>query len=311
MTSFVMLPTMMDAFGGSMYMKIGAFTISGPLPELHEPHAIAMVGPWTDAGRVATLALEDIERQFDAQEFARIADPGSFYDFTRYRPMVHLRDGVRELTVPNTVVSFAHRADGTDLIFVKILEPHMRGETYVEAVTSLLVALGVKRYVWIGSMYDMVPHTRSLLVSGGAMGTAAEKDVLRLRILPTDYVGPSSITFQIVQGAPARGIDAMWSIVHLPQYVQVDEDYVGKVRLMELLRDLYGSSVDDADRERARDQLETINEAMRESTDLVSVVFQFEKYYQSKLDKGTQGLTSLPPDVEDFLSELAGDEEQD
>jgi len=292
-------------------MRIGAFSISGPLPELHEPHAIAMVEPWTDAGRVATLALEDIGRQFGAQELARIANPGSFYDFTRYRPIVHLRDGTRELSVPNTVVSFARRTDGTDLVIVKMLEPHMCGEVYVEEVISLLQALGVRRYVWLGSMYDMVPHTRRLLVSGGAIGAAAEKDVLRLKILPTDYTGPSSITFQIVQKVPARGIDAMWCVVHLPQYVQVDEDYVGKMRLMELLRELYGSSVDETDADRAREQVETINEAMRGSTDLAAVVTQFERHYQSKLDSRKQSDTSLPREVEDFLSELGGDEEQD
>ena len=278
---------------------------------MHEPHAIAMVEPWTDAGRVATLALEDIGRQFGAQELARIANPGSFYDFTRYRPIVHLRDGTRELSVPNTVVSFARQTDGTDLVIVKMLEPHMCGEVYVEEVISLLQALGVRRYVWLGSMYDMVPHTRRLLVSGGAIGAAAEKDVLRLKILPTDYTGPSSITFQIVQKVPARGIDAMWCVVHLPQYVQVDEDYVGKMRLMELLRELYGSSVDETDADRAREQVETINEAMRGSTDLAAVVTQFERQYQSKLDRRKQSDTPLPREVEDFLSELAGDEEQD
>ncbi|TFH35312.1 MAG: PAC2 family protein [Dehalococcoidia bacterium] len=291
-------------------MRIGAFTIDGPLPELHQPHAIAMVGPWTDAGRVATLALEDIERQFGAQEFARIANPGSFYDFTRYRPIARLTDGTRELSVPNTVVSFARRTDDVDLVIVKMLEPHICGEAYVEDVISLLEALGVRRYVWIGSMYDMVPHTRRLLVSGSAIGSAAQRDVLRLKILPSDYEGPSSITFQIVQKAPERTMEVLWCIVHLPQYVQVDEDYVGKVRLMELLQGLYGFSVEDADRERARDQIETIDEAMHGSVELVSVVSQFERHYQSRLNKRRQGFTALPREVEDFLSELGGDEEQ-
>ncbi|MBN1856516.1 MAG: PAC2 family protein [Dehalococcoidia bacterium] len=292
-------------------MRIGAFDIAGPLPELNEPHAIAMVGPWTDAGRVSTLALEDIERQFEAWEVARIATPGSFYDFTRYRPVVHLRDGIRELTVPNTVVTCARRTDGPDLVIVKILEPHMNGETFVDDVIKLLEAVGVRRYVWVGSMYDMVPHTRRLLVSGGAIGAEAEADVLRLKILPSDYTGPSSITFQIIEQSPSRGIEAMWSIVHLPQYVQVDEDYVGKVRLMQLLRELYGVSVDAADEERARDQLDTINEAMGDSSDLSSVVAQFERQYQSKLNRQREGIISLQREVEDFLSEQPDDDNEE
>ena len=292
-------------------MRIGAFSFREPLPELHEPHALAMLRPWTDAGSVGALALLDVEQQCGAQELATLARPGSFYDFTRYRPTVYLREGRRELSVPNTVVSFAQRAEGPDLVIVKMLEPHMFGEVYVESVLSLLKTLGVRRYVWLGSMYDMVPHTRRLLVSGGAVGPAAEEDVRRLDILPTDYQGPSTLTFQIVQRAPLQGMEAMWCIVRLPQYVQVDEDYVGKLRLMELLSELYGVSVDEADVERARDQAGTINEAMHRNPDLAAVVSHFEARYEARLSRREQDLSPLPREVEDFLNALGDGDKAD
>jgi len=292
-------------------MRIGAFSFREPLPELHEPHALAMLRPWTDAGSVGALALLDVEQQFGAQELATLARPGSFYDFTRYRPTVYLREGKRELSVPNTVVSFAQRTQGPDLVVVKMLEPHMFGEVYVESVLSLLKTLGVRRYVWLGSMYDMVPHTRRLIVTGGAIGPAAEDDIRRLGILPTDYQGPSTLTFQIVQRAPLQGMEAMWCIVHLPQYVQVDEDHVGKLRLMELLRDLYDVSVDEADIERARDQTETVDEAMRQNPDLAAVVPHFEARYEAKLDRREEDLSPLPREVEEFLNGLGEGDEAD
>ena len=292
-------------------MRIGAFTFREPLPELHEPHALAMLRPWTDAGSVGALALLDVEQQFGAQELATLARPGSFYDFTRYRPTVYLREGKRELSVPNTVVSFAQRTEGPDLVVVKMLEPHMFGEVYVESVLSLLKTLGVRRYVWLGSMYDMVPHTRRLIVTGGAIGPAAEDDIRRLGILPTDYQGPSTLTFQIVQRAPLQGMEAMWCIVHLPQYVQVDEDHVGKLRLMELLRDLYDVAVDEADIERARDQTETVDEAMRQNPDLAAVVPHFEARYEAKLDRREEDLSPLPREVEEFLNGLGEGDEAD
>ncbi len=285
-------------------MRIGAFSFHEPLPELHQPHALAMLRPWTDAGSVGALALLDIEQQLDAHEFATLARPGSFYDFTRYRPTIYLREGSRELSVPNTVVSFAQRAEGPDLVIVKMLEPHMFGEVYVESILALLKALGVRRYVWLGSMYDMVPHTRRLLVSGGAVGPAAEEDVRRLDILPTNYQGPSSLTFQIVQRASLQGMEAMWCIVHLPQYVRVDEDYVGKLRMMELLSTLYDVSIDEADRERARDQTEAINEAVQRNPDLAAVVPHFESRYEAKLGWKDEELPPLPPEVQDFLNGL-------
>ncbi len=292
-------------------MRIGAFSFREPLPELHEPHALAMLRPWTDAGSVGALALLDVEQQFGAQELATLARPGSFYDFTRYRPTVYLREGKRELSVPNTVVSFAQRTQGPDLVVVKMLEPHMFGEVYVESVLSLLKTLGVRRYVWLGSMYDMVPHTRRLIVTGGAIGPAAEDDIRRLGILPTDYQGPSTLTFQIVQRAPLQGMEAMWCIVHLPQYVQVDEDHVGKLRLMELLRDLYDVSVDEADIERARDQTETVDEAMRQNPDLAVVVPHFEARYEAKLERREEDLSPLPREVEEFLNGLGEGDEAD
>ncbi len=285
-------------------MRIGAFQLSGPLPELREPHALAMLRPWIDAGNVGALGLLEVERQFGSEQIATLARPGSFYDFTRYRPTIFVQDGSRQLSVPNTVVTVARPPDGPDLVIIKMLEPHMFGEVYVDSVLSLLEALGVRRYVWVGSMYDMVPHTRPLLVSGGAIGEGVEKEIRRLKVLPTQYEGPSTLTFEIVQRAPLRGIEAMWCIVHLPQYVSIDEDYAGKMRLMQVLHELYGVHVDENDVERALEQNEAIDIAMRDDPDLALVVPHFEERYENRLEDGGRDVIPLPPDVQQFLREL-------
>jgi len=285
-------------------MRIGAFQVTEPLPTLREPHAIAMLRPWVDAGSVGALALLELERQFDTQQLASLARPGSFYDLTRYRPTVYLRDGVRELSVPNTVVSVARPPEGPDLVVIKMLEPHMFAEVYVESVLSLLQRLGVRRYVWVGSMYDMVPHTRPLLVSGGAIGARAEQEARRLNILPTDYQGPSTLTFQIVQRAPLVGIETMWCIVHLPQYVQVEEDYTGKIRLLQVLQGLYHFEIDVADVERALEQTEAMDRFLAQSPDLAAVLPYFEARYEGRLHSTEHNVAPLPPDVAQFLDEL-------
>jgi len=56
----------------------------------------------------------------------------------------------------------------------------MLGELYVNSVLQLLKAFKVKRYCLLGSMYDMVPHTKKLLVSGGAIGERPNR-ILRKR----------------------------------------------------------------------------------------------------------------------------------
>jgi len=292
-------------------MRIGAFEVADSLPELREPHAIAMLRPWIDAGSVGALTLTELEQQYGSEKLASLARPDAFYDYTRYRPTVFIRDGQRSLSVPNTVVSAVHLPAGRDLVLIKMLEPHMFAGRYIESVLRLLSGLKVSRYYWIGSMYDMVPHTRPLLVSGGAIGREAESDVSRLGILPTDYQGPSTLTFQIVQRAPMLGIESMWSIVHLPQYVQLDEDYVGKVRLLELLSKLYGVKVDESDMDRAREQLDTIEVAMGENPDVASTIPYLESTYQQRLDNQSSASPPLPLDVERFLEQLGDGDGRD
>ena len=292
-------------------MRIGAFEVADSLPELREPHAIAMLRPWIDAGSVGALTLTELEQQYGSEKLASHARPDAFYDYTRYRPTVFIRDGQRSLSVPNTVISAVHLPAGRDLVLIKMLEPHMFAGRYIESVLRLLSGLKVSRYYWIGSMYDMVPHTRPLLVSGGAIGREAESDVSMLGILPTDYQGPSTLTFQIVQRAPMLGIESMWSIVHLPQYVQLDEDYVGKVRLLELLSKLYGVRVDESDLDRAREQLDTIEVAMGENPDVASTIPYLESTYQQRLDNQSSASPQLPLDVERFLEQLGDGDGRD
>ena len=38
-------------------MRIGEFEIDEPIPDLKDPHAIAVLRPWIDVGSVGTLAL--------------------------------------------------------------------------------------------------------------------------------------------------------------------------------------------------------------------------------------------------------------
>ena len=291
-------------------MRIGAFECVEPLPALRSPHALVMLRPWIDAGSVGALALLEIEQHFGVTELCRVARPGSFYDFTRYRPTAYFREDQRELSVPNTVINLVRREQPPDLVTIKMLEPHMFAEVFIDSVLALLGKLGIVRYFWMGSMYDMVPHTRPLLVSGGAYGSVAREDVRRLDVRPTSYQGPSTLTFQIVQRAPLMGIDSMWCVVHLPQYVQVEEDYVGKVRLMEILNTLYGVPIDADDVERAREQTATVDAAVAEDPQLTAALPHIEARYEAQVERAEGATTPLSPELERLLHELADDEDE-
>lgn len=286
---------------------MGAFELNEPVPELKEPHALAMLQPWIDVGSVGTLTLAWLETHFEASEIARLVRPGNFFDFTRYRPTIYYKEGRREVIIPNTYVTCGRQKTGNDFLLIHLLEPHNHGEIYVESVVRLLEKLSVKRYCLLGSMYDLVPHTRPLLVTGGGSGQGVQQELGKRGIESSDYQGPTSITSLVSQRANEMGIETMSLIVHLPQYTQADEDYMGTVRLMQVLGSLYNLPVDAAHLEKAEKQLEQINLALEKNSQLKATLEQLETYYDERTrdkKKKVEGTPKLSPEVENFLSEM-------
>ncbi len=122
-------------------MRVGAFELTDPLPELKEPHVISMLRPWIDVGSVGTIALTKLERYFGAKELGKLARPGNFFDFTRYRPVTRSIEGRRVLNIPNTIINYAIREEPPDLMFFHILEPQSLGEDYTDSILKCWASL--------------------------------------------------------------------------------------------------------------------------------------------------------------------------
>jgi predicted ATP-grasp superfamily ATP-dependent carboligase len=288
-------------------MKIGAFELNEPIPELKDPYVLAILRPWIDVNNVGSLILNGLESELGGKELGRLAKPGNFFDFTRYRPTLYLEDDVRRIRIPNTTLSYAKREDGNDLLFLHLLEPHSLSEVYVDSVLRLLRGLKVKRYILLGSMYDAVPHTRPLVVYGGAIGREAERDLKRSKAQPSDYQGPTTITLLITQRAPEFGIETNWFIVSLPQYISLEEDYLGKVRLMEILNLLFNIPIDRKDFERGAEQLSLINQKVEKTPELRKLVPQLETLYELRITKKEgESMPKLSPELEAILWKIMG-----
>ena len=288
-------------------MRIGAFELNEPVPELNEPYVFATLRPWIDVNNVGTLVLNELENQFGAKELARLAKPGNFFDFTRYRPTLYLEEGIRRVSIPNTTLHYAKREGENDLLFLRLLEPHALSEVYVDSILRLLKALKVKKYCLLGSMYDAVPHTRPLIVNGGAIGRETELDLKKSAAQPSSYQGPTTITILIMQKAPECGIETIWFIVSLPQYVILEEDYLGKVRLMEVLNLLYNLPMDKKDFERAAEQRSFINQKVERSPELKNLLPQLETLYEVRIKtKEGEGMPKLSSDLEEILWKIMG-----
>ncbi|MDM8001179.1 MAG: PAC2 family protein [Dehalococcoidia bacterium] len=289
-------------------MRIGAFEIADPLPELRDPHALAILQPWIDVGNVGTLVLSRLESLLNASDLGRLSRPGTFYDFTRYRPVLYLKEGRRELGIPNTSVSYGRSEGGKDFLLLRLLEPHMQAETYIDSVLELFTTLGVKSYGLLGSMYDMMPHTRPLLVTGSGSNLKVQNEMETAKVQPSEYVGPTTIALLITQNASEMGIETFTMIVHLPQYLAVENDYRGEVRLMEVLGSLYGFPIAQEDLDEAAKQAASVSHVaerlMQQEPRYRPILKHLEALYDSRVNK-TKEESRLSPELEQLVQDLS------
>ena len=302
-------------------MRIGAFELNEPLPELRDPHVFAMVRPWVDVGSVGTLTLNRLERFMGSKELGRLERPGAFFDFTRYRPNMRLVDGNREVKIPNSVIRYAITDDGPDYLFLHLMEPHSNGEDYTDSILEVVKHFNVKRYCRLGAMYDAVPHTRPLLVTGSLGDVTQNRPVANFKVRQSTYQGPTTIMNLLSEGIEKADIESINFMVHLPQYVQLEEDYAGTSRMIEVLSSVYNNiPADLAPVRRGQRQYRELNSTLDRNTELKTLIQQMEAYYDAQLDsedttaasssssstEEPKSETQLSPEIEKFLSELGG-----
>ncbi|MDA1127725.1 MAG: PAC2 family protein [Chloroflexi bacterium] len=287
-----------------------------PLPELRDPHVFAMVRPWVDVGSVGTLTLNRLERFMGSKELGRLSRPGAFFDFTRYRPNMRLVDGKRDVRIPNSIIRYAITENGPDYLFLHLMEPHSNGEDYTDSILEVVNHFKIKRYCRLGAMYDAVPHTRPLLVTGSLGEVEQKRPVANFKIRQSTYQGPTTIMNLLSEGIEKASIESINFMVHLPHYVQLEEDYAGTSRMIEVLSSVYDSiPADLAPVRRGQRQYRELNSTLDRNSNLKTLIQQMEAYYDAQLDseeaaspttEETATSTQLSPEIERFLSELGG-----
>lgn len=288
-------------------MRIGAFEVQEPIPDLREPHALTMLRPWVDVGSVGSVTLRRLERHFHARELAKLARPGTFFDFTRYRPTTRLVDGQRETTTPNTTLRYAQPEGGPDLLFVRMLEPHAMAEDYIDSIVELLKYFKVSVYGRVGAMYDSVPHTRPIVITGNSgpiePRPGATPPLIQQR--QSQYQGPTSIMNTVTDAATQLGMATMNFMAHLPHYAQLDEDYAATARMLEVLSAYYEFPASLAPTRRGEEQYRQLNAAVEQNPQLKAVIAELEAHYEATYGSPEQKPTpELSPEIERFLRDL-------
>ena len=302
-------------------MRIGEFEIQDSAPEIRRPIAIAMLRPWIDVGRVGTLSLRILQEYLGAREIGRLAQPGKFFDFTRYRPRMRIVDGERVFTTPNTIIHYARdERVSRDYLFLHIREPHAYGEDYCRAIFETLSHFGVREYCRVGGMYDSVPHTRPLLVTGSMSDEQAAKAAGLVSRRQSSYQGPTSIVNMVAGLAAENRIPTSSLMAHLPQYMQLDEDHMGCARIVEILAAMFDLPSSLARRRRGIRQYEDVNKAVEGNPEVRSLIGRLESYYDRVLadssmtdamEDDEEDSPDLAPGVEQFLREVTGEDDEE
>jgi hypothetical protein len=113
------------------------------------------------------------------------------------------------------------------------------------------------------------------------------------------------------EGIEKENIETINFMVHLPQYVQLEEDYTGASRMIEALSSIYSDIPSDlAPVRRGQRQYRELNATVDRNSELKELIQQMEAYYDSQLDaeetisEKEPLVSNLSPEIERFLSEL-------
>ncbi len=289
-----------------MAIDLGPFELEEPLTEVTDARLLMSLQPWIDIGSVGTMALSFLEQAWEGQQIGKLKRPGEFYDFSRYRPMLFRRHGERQVVVPNTYLHRARDPNGRDWLFLHALEPHSRGEDYVDGLYKLLVHLDVQDYTLVGSMYAPVPHTRPPVVSGGSSSEPLRERLQRLGAKESNYEGPTTILAMLPGMVQESNISTATIMLQLPAYAQMERDYRGLLHLLELLSGYYGWELElDALRQEAERQRVAMDETAAENLQLREMVQELERVYDAQAESGeVPADEDLSPELESFLKDI-------
>ena len=267
--------------------------------------AISNLRPWINAGRVGTISLNKLKNLTNAQKIGSLENPGTFFDFTRYRPRFKYENEIRKLIIPNVEIHLGqHKDKDMSFIFIDLREPHYNAELLIDSLYNFLSECKIQEYCRVGSMYDSVPHTRPMIISGS--NTSNKK---LINSSNHKYQGPTSILNLLSERLSDKSIKSSTLMAHIPQYIQLDNDYFASAKILEALSDMYNLDKSIADNSFGETQYSDFTESLKFNTELSKLVKALEKYYDSNYSEyeSSQNKEDSPmsDELEDFLDNIS------
>jgi proteasome assembly chaperone (PAC2) family protein len=258
------------------------------LPQLKNPLLIAGFDGWGNALNISVGMTAYLIRICNAQPFADL-DADTFYRYDEHRPQVSIEDGiVKTISPPGGSFNAVKTADTqNDLVILKADEPSLRWFQFMDQLFSLCRTLGIKTIITLGSMYDSVLHTDSI-ISGVASSADLMSRLKQHHVNTISYQGPSAIHSIIQSEGSKRDFEciSLWS--HCPYYLQGTTHFGILSRLGSLLSTLGNFQLDTRDLDTSWEKLkEQIQKLIDGNSELQSLV---EKLRKERVKGSTAGL---------------------
>ena len=190
------------------------------LPEMNDPLLIAGFSGWGNALDISLGMADFIIRKLDAKAFAHII-PDQFYSYSEQRPTVEIKNGIiNKVEHPGGSFYMANPGESSrDIIIFRSEEPSLKWQRFTDVVLSLCENSGVRTIICIGSMFDNVLHTDTV-ISASTSNKSLHLSIPQGKVKYSDYTGPSGIHSTIGYEAGKRGFDFISLWCHCPQYLQ-------------------------------------------------------------------------------------------
>ncbi len=277
---------------------------------------VVAFGGWINAGRAATGVLRYLVQHLDASRLASI-DPESFFIFTEERPQVWMTpDGRRTIRWPRSeFFTWQPSGDRAGILLFRGREPHMRWQTYVNALLDVAEQCGVKRMVSLGAYLAGAPHTRPTRVSARTVDPdwRTQLEAWGIYRRPS-YEGPTGIPPTVLDAATKRGLPHLDFMGEAPHYLQNVENPAVIQALLTYLTRLLDLELDVSPFDEAIKTFHAqCDQAVSRHASLLAHVRQLEQTYDTTGDQAAtpsrdNDLNSeqLIRELEDFLRQERG-----
>jgi predicted ATP-grasp superfamily ATP-dependent carboligase len=250
-----------------------------------DPVLVAALDGWTDAGGAGTTAGELLLDQFEVAEVGAF-DPDALYDYRDRRPTVAIDRGLLGAPRwPELTVDLVVPPSGPRLVVLAGAEPDLRWRTVSQDVIELAEALGVRRYVGLGSVPGPIPHTRPVQL----ISTSSDPGLLNRFGRPHEQVVvPASCQVALEAQLRSAGITTLGLWARLPHYVATDYPAAAKA-LLERFSAYAGTPVDVSGLDEAiEEQRVQLDEAAAASEEITEHVRGLESMYDAVLEAERQ-----------------------